>query len=135
MSNYDDTERVSFRISDTQLLADFDAWLRQDSTPWGNRSAALRGLMRRAVEQDTDVPSDGRQPPVESDLADAYSAARTLTRMRGAVPEDALLSHLASELGKGKETVKECYVIPLVERGYIKRSGNIYGETRVRARL
>jgi hypothetical protein len=55
--------------------------------------------------------------------------------MRGAVPEDALLSHLASELGKGKETVKECYVIPLVERGYIKRSGNIYGETRVRARL
>jgi len=135
MSNYDDTERVSFRVSDSQLLADFDAWLEQDSTPWGNRSAALRGLMQRAVEHDSAVPSEGRQPPVESDLADAYSAARTLTRLRGGVPEDAMLAHLASELGRGKDTVRECYLKPLQDRGYIKRSGNIYGETRVRARL
>lgn len=124
--------RVSLRAHE-DLVDEFDAAV-EDGDRWDSRSEALRDLMAGVIDVEDDE-TDGRMPPVDDDLADAYEVLCQLTRERGWVTEDVALGVLAQQKSMKKQAARRMLVVPLVERGYAKRSTDLTGYTAVKALL
>ncbi|GAB3315306.1 hypothetical protein [Haloplanus salinarum] len=112
------------------LLDDFDDAV-EESERWNSRSEAIRDFMASIVEDGAEDP-DGRVPPVDDELAEAYDVLRTLAPEKY-VTEDRVLSVLAQQQGMKKPVARQRLIIPLVDLGYAKRTSNVMGDTAVKA--
>jgi len=113
------------------LLDDFDDVV-EESDRWNSRSEAIRDFMASVVDDPDVDDDDGRMPPVDDNLAEAYEVLCSLT-MNGFVTEDRVLSVLAQQQGMKKAVARQTLVIPLVKSGYAERMSNVTGDTAVKA--
>jgi Arc/MetJ-type ribon-helix-helix transcriptional regulator len=112
------------------LLDDFDDAV-EENERWNSRSEAIRDFMASVVEDGAE-DHDGRAPPVDDELADAYEVLCTIAP-ETYVTEDRVLSVLAQQQGMKKPVARQTLVLPLVDLGYAKRTSNVTGDTAVKA--
>lgn len=129
LAGADREQRITFR-SDPELVDDFDDWA--DETH-GSRSAALRALMRDATGSDPSYETP-RQPPSEELLADAYRRLVTVARATGSesgyVRESTARRVVSGgKAGLSKDDARDRLLKPLTRRGYLRRVGNVHGDT------
>ena len=122
----------SFRIHEDDLEA-FDVYV-EEETDWNDRSEALRALVDKEMGTGS-AAAEGRQPPVEPELAKAYGTVRQLTRMTdGWVPADVAEGELSQRHGMTKPSVRRMLLTPLRKRGYVEYQSDLTGYSAVRAR-
>jgi hypothetical protein len=113
--------------ADGELVESFDEWV--ESSSYGSRSAALRGLMREAVDGS---PTTGTPlvPPSDDLLAESYRKLSRAANGDGVIRDDRakrLLAGGSNNLSKGDVT--DMVLLPLREMGYLRRRANLRGET------
>jgi len=129
LAGADREQRVSLR-ADPDLVDDFDHWADEHH---GSRSAGLRALMRRATGDDR-TWSTPRQPPTEELLSDAYrrlvDVARATGSQSGYIRESTARRVCAGgKAGLSKDDARDRLLKPLTRRGYLRRVGNVHGDT------
>jgi len=120
-----ESQGISVYVNE-QLVEDFDEWVEQSA--YGNRSDALRSLMRSAAEADPDIGTP-LAPPSDERLADHYRSLCKAARPNGVVPDETArrVCSGGSE-GLSKSEVRDLVLRPLHKAGYIRSLANVYGD-------
>lgn len=133
LAGADDVVTPSLRVH-RNLLDDFDEWAEENH---GNRSAALRELMKSAIDGEAVTHTTPRKPPEEDMLADAYRSLCHLARAKGSTKGYVRESTARRIVSGGPENIakdetRDLILQPLVKRGYLRRVGNAVGDTSYR---
>jgi Arc/MetJ-type ribon-helix-helix transcriptional regulator len=132
LAGADRMKRASVRI-DEALLDDFDDAV-DGSTRWESRSDAIRDFIETVVDNPDVEESDGRVPPADDDLADAYEMLRSVSVDGRWIPEERALALLAQHQSTSKDMARQTLIVPLVELGYLGRSSDMRGYTAIKVR-
>lgn len=129
LAGADREQKISLR-ADPDLVDEFDEWAEDTH---GSRSAAIRSLMRSAVDGVADY-STPRQPPTEDLLAEAYrrlvDVARATGSQEGYIRESTARRVCSGgRAGLSKDDARDRLLKPLSKRGYLRRVGNVHGDT------
>jgi Arc/MetJ-type ribon-helix-helix transcriptional regulator len=132
LAGADRMTRASVRV-DEDLLDDFDDAV-DESTLWESRSEAIRDLIKTVVDNPDVEESDGRVPPADDDLADAYEMLRSVSVDDRWIPEERALGLLAQHQSTSKDMARQTIIVPLVDLGYLARSNDMRGYTAIKVR-
>lgn len=127
----DEMKTPSIRVQE-DLLAEFDEWASENHN---GRSEAIRTFMREAVGGDVSAEDlTPLQPPREELLSDSYRKLCAFARRSGSdagIVRTDTAERICSGGAEGlsKEDVDTSVLRPLHRRGYLRRLGNVYGES------
>jgi hypothetical protein len=106
------------------LLEDFDEWAEEHH---GDRSKAVRALMRTAVDSEPE-PDTPLHPPAEERLAEPYRKLCFAASRDGVVPHEAAKNVCTNgPENLSKQEVTRLVLRPLNQRGYLKCRQSISG--------
>ena len=129
LAGSDGDRKITIRAS-SSLVDAFDEAIDGD---YSSRSDAIRTYLRSVADggRSWETP---RQPPTEELLADAYRSlvdvARATGSENGYVREPTARRVVAGgKAGLSKDDARDRLLRPLVRRGYLRRVGNVQGDT------